>query len=253
MLESFFPAASFDRASQQYSSYNYIQSFVFHRLLSFLQVDKASLVVDIGCASGEHTALLADMFSSTTTIGLDSSNKMISTAKRRFLNPNLQFQHASFDFLERLDKIDLIISNASMQWFEDCHSFFNLISLHRARGSQILLSAFLPQTYWQLAAAIRTCINPDFYIPAESFYSQHYYKELCGQFNLDINLSTFKLSTTFKDVSTLMKTIQQTGVTVADHRLHLNKTRIERLDNFFNEHFGCVRVDFEYILLTTYE
>lgn len=250
MIQSFFPAASFDRVSQTYSSHNFIQSFVFNRLLLFLNLNKASSIVDIGCATGEHTAILADMFPDATVLGLDSSARMISASKHRFLHSNLQFQHANFDFIERLDNIDLLISNASMQWFEDCDSFFKLIALNRAKGARVFLSAFLPQTYWQLAVAIRACVNPDFYIPAESFYSAYYYRALCRRFNLDLNVATYKVSTTFKDVSALLKTIQQTGVTVADHRLNLNKTLIKRLDNFFNEYFGCVRVDFEYILLT---
>ena len=249
MTQSLYSAASFEKAANTYSSFNRIQSYVFSHLLQSYPIKSVDTCVDVGCASGENTHILHTKYKSRNTLGIDSSAAMIKSAQSKLGSSDVRFEHASYDYLSTLSSVDLIVSNVSMQWFESCVLFFKYLSFHQKQGAIVLVSAFLPGTYWQLAKAIRACVNPDFYIPAESFYSESYYSTISKAQDINLDISTHKLSTTFDSVLSLLKSIQLTGVAVPEAKLHLTKTSIKMLEDYFLYHFGAVRVDFEYILM----
>jgi trans-aconitate methyltransferase len=248
-INLFSNSASFNKAASSYSAYNKVQAYVFDQLCKVVKKNRVTNCVDIGCASGENTYKLFKLFNNAHITGIDSSVNMIAKAKEQFSLPNLEFQLASYDYIANLNKVDCIISNVSMQWFENLDNFFERLSLVSSNKPQIVLSAFLPGTYQELAEAIRACVNPDFYIPAESFYSETYYSNLVQEYFPDLTVNLNSVSTTFKSVKELLKTIQLTGVNSPDHRLSLTKSSIKNLENYLLQRHGCIRMTFRYVLI----
>ena len=72
----------------------------------------ARTVVDIGCGSGNSTAVLRDIFPHARILGIDNSPSMIRKARE---------QHSGIDFQlcgaeELVGSYDLLFSNACLQW-----------------------------------------------------------------------------------------------------------------------------------------
>ena len=241
--------ASFNKVASSYGSYNKVQNYVFGQLSEKLIVKNLVRCVDIGCASGENTYKLSKKFNNAHVIGIDSAVNMIAKAKDNFNYPNLEFLLASYYYISKLSHVDCIVSNASMQWFENLDSFFECLSLFSSNTTQIALSAFLPGTYYELADAIRNCVNSDFYIPAESFYSEMYYSNLVQNYLPHLGLHLYSVSTTFKSIRELLQSIQLTGVNSSDHRLSLTKSSINQLETYLLNRFGCFRMTFKYLLI----
>ena len=241
--------ASFNKAASSYSAYSNVQDHVFEHLSQQIISNKITLCVDIGCATGENTYKLSKNFNSARVIGIDSAVNMIAKAKDNFRYPNLEFQLASYIYISKLKHVDCIVSNASMQWFENLDNFFERLSKFSSNKTQIALSAFLPGTYHELAEAIRNCVNPDFYIPAESFYSETYYSNLVQHHLPHLSLHLHSVSTTFKSMRDLLKSIQLTGVNSSDHRLSLTKSSIKKLETYLLNRYGCLRMTFKYLLI----
>jgi trans-aconitate 2-methyltransferase len=72
-------------------------------------------VVDLGCGSGELTATLADRWPAAHIVGIDSSPEMIAEAERRAV-PGLRFTTGDIEAWEPDQPVDVIISNAALQW-----------------------------------------------------------------------------------------------------------------------------------------
>jgi trans-aconitate 2-methyltransferase len=87
----------------------------FVDLLSRVPAGEPTAVVDLGCGPGQLTALLADRWPKAEIVGLDSSPEMIMQAAR-FAGPQLRFQLQDLRDWRPETAVDVIISNATLQW-----------------------------------------------------------------------------------------------------------------------------------------
>ena len=87
----------------------------FVDLLSRLPATQPKVVVDLGCGPGRLTASLADRWPNAQIVGLDSSPEMIMQAKQ-LAGPRLKFQLQDLRDWRPETSVDVIISNATLQW-----------------------------------------------------------------------------------------------------------------------------------------
>jgi trans-aconitate 2-methyltransferase len=88
----------------------------FHDLMSRVGAQTPSYVVDIGCGSGELTALLAQRWPAATVEGVDSSPEMLARAPA---SPGLGFVHADARHWRPERPADVLVSSATMQWVDE--------------------------------------------------------------------------------------------------------------------------------------
>lgn len=99
---------------QQYVRYADERSRPFADLLARVGATSPKRIADIGCGPGTLTALLADRFPDAEIEGIDSSAEMIDAAQPLGTD-RLTFRVAdAVDWSP--DGIDLIVSNATLQW-----------------------------------------------------------------------------------------------------------------------------------------
>jgi len=75
------------------------------------------LIVDLGCGTGQHAALLKRRHPGARVIGLDSSTAMLEQA--RALGADVEWVQADLATWEPDAPVDLIFANASLQWLPD--------------------------------------------------------------------------------------------------------------------------------------
>lgn len=89
----------------------------FLDLTSRLDGLRPSRVVDLGCGTGELTATLASRWPEAEVLGVDSSAEMLAaTAELAAAHPNLSFQRGTIEDWEPDGSVDLVVSNAALQW-----------------------------------------------------------------------------------------------------------------------------------------
>lgn len=85
----------------------------FVELISRIEVDAPSTVVDLGCGPGNLTSLLADRWPNADVTGVDSSAEMIARAD----DSRIGFEVADVrDWVTRPGQVDVIVTNATLQW-----------------------------------------------------------------------------------------------------------------------------------------
>lgn len=75
------------------------------------------LIVDLGCGTGQHAALLKRRHPRARVIGLDSSAAMLEQA--RGLGADVEWVQADLATWAPEEPVDLIFANASLQWLPD--------------------------------------------------------------------------------------------------------------------------------------
>src|SRR4051794_25657986 len=77
----------------QYNKYRDERMQPFHDLVALIKVRPGMRVVDLGCGTGELTAMLAERLPESQVEGVDASASMLSQARPRE-HARLAFRHA---------------------------------------------------------------------------------------------------------------------------------------------------------------
>jgi trans-aconitate 2-methyltransferase len=118
-----------------YNEFKDLRYKPFYDLMDFIKESEATKAIDLGCGTGEQTAILAKKFSKTDFLGIDSSVEMLDKSKTLDAE-NLRFERATVeDIAESNQKWDLIFSNAALQWSDNHEVLFpKLINLIHSKG-----------------------------------------------------------------------------------------------------------------------
>lgn len=97
-------------------------------LLGRVPLPTAARVVDLGCGTGNVTAILRQRYAGAEVLGVDGSDDML--AKARTSVPDARFEAADFAAWTPAAPPDLIYSNAALHWANDHETLFpRLVSL----------------------------------------------------------------------------------------------------------------------------
>lgn len=102
--------------------------FADHRLRPALdllaRIDAAApdRVVDLGCGTGNVTAILAARWPSARTVGVDPSETMLARARSE--HPGLRFEAADAAAWTADPSVDVLYSNAALHWLGDHDALF---------------------------------------------------------------------------------------------------------------------------------
>ncbi|OXA70834.1 trans-aconitate methyltransferase [Flavobacterium aquidurense] len=118
-----------------YNKFKNIRYQPFYDLIDFIKPVNGMKAIDLGCGTGEQTAILADKFKEADFLGVDSSAEMLDQSKA-LESDNLHFRKATTEeTLASGEKWDLIFSNAALQWSNDHETLFTaLIDLVNPKG-----------------------------------------------------------------------------------------------------------------------
>jgi trans-aconitate 2-methyltransferase len=107
----------------QYLRFADERSRPFFDLLGRVAAERPGLVVDLGCGPGQLTATLADRWPEAEVQGIDSAPEMIEAASRLLrepgVSPRLSFRLGDLRDWRPDRPVDVIVSNAVLQWVPD--------------------------------------------------------------------------------------------------------------------------------------
>jgi trans-aconitate 2-methyltransferase len=103
----------------QYHRFADERSQPFVDLIGLVRTDRPlRRAVDLGCGSGELTALAVERLGLIDTVGIDNSPAMLAAAGAH-AGPGLRFDHGDIGGWTSHDDHDLVLANASLQWVAD--------------------------------------------------------------------------------------------------------------------------------------
>ncbi len=114
---------------KEYYSNGLVQHDAAIELSSLLPTTPAS-VLDIGCGSGKVSEFFYSKMKPAKMIAVDKSNNMIDEAINLHPKTSIDYKTYNIETMELNSKFDVIISNSSLQWFEDIHRSLKNIRNH---------------------------------------------------------------------------------------------------------------------------
>jgi trans-aconitate 2-methyltransferase len=126
------PAALWDPA--QYGRFSAERAQPFEDLLALCSPVPGGSVVDLGCGTGELTALAHRRLDAKVTTGLDRSAEMLTAVPVGV--PGLGFVQGDIADWEG-DGVDLVLANASLHWLSDHEGLLARLRASLAPGGQL--------------------------------------------------------------------------------------------------------------------
>ncbi len=122
-----------------YNRFKNIRYRPFFDLAELIQHEPSMKAVDLGCGTGEQTALLAEKFPDAFFYGIDSSGEMLEKSKV-FENERLRFEKATMEeIIAKNETWDLIFSNAALQWSDNHSELFPKLLSKLNSGGQVAI------------------------------------------------------------------------------------------------------------------
>jgi trans-aconitate 2-methyltransferase len=122
----------------QYEKFKTQRAKPFYDLMSLIEKTSINQAVDLGCGTGELTKILFDALKPAKMLGLDSSPEMLAKSEE-FKTQNLTFQLANIANYKPNEKLDLIFSNAAVQWIPNHEELFTKILSWVSNGGQVAI------------------------------------------------------------------------------------------------------------------
>ena len=108
----------------------------FFDLVNRIHLAQAATVVDLGCGPGTLTATLAQRWPTARVLGIDSSPQMIHRASV-LATERVGFALGDLGAWEPAERVDVIVSNAALQWVPDHATLYPALVAKLAPGGSL--------------------------------------------------------------------------------------------------------------------
>jgi trans-aconitate 2-methyltransferase len=121
----------------QYLKYTEERARPFFDLLGRVRCENAAFIADLGCGPGNLTRTLTERWPAARVVGVDNATEMLEQAKASVLPGQLEFIHADISTWSPGRPIDLLVSNAAVQWVPDHDALFTRLAGMLAAGGTL--------------------------------------------------------------------------------------------------------------------
>jgi malonyl-CoA O-methyltransferase len=232
---------AFERAAEDYDAAAVLQREIGRRMLErldYIRIEPRT-VVDLGCGTGLALDHLSRRWRRPRVIALDFAVAMLQRARRRGHWRNRPRPLCAD--IERLpladDSVDLIFSNATLQWANDLGSTF--AELHRVLrpGGLLMFTTFGPDTLAELRMAWAAADGDAHVSP---FLDMHDVGDALvrGRF-ADPVMDVERINVTYPDVFKLMRDLKAIGahnVLSARSRGLTGRRRLRAMEQAYEQH-----------------
>lgn len=150
-------ARRFNRSVTTYQQYASVQKEMAAHLMANLPAGgKIRRILEVGCGTGYLTRLLASRYYSAEIIAIDIAEKMITQARELNDSPRVRFlvgDAEEAENLQQLAPVDLIVSNATIQWLATPEQTVSIWHDLLKPGGLLIASTFGPHTFRELRKA----------------------------------------------------------------------------------------------------
>jgi malonyl-CoA O-methyltransferase len=248
----------FSRAANSYDSYAKVQTEVALKLAAKLppvsKKKEIRSILEIGCGTGNFTALLAARFPGAKIVALDFSPEMIAKARHKLGKNNIDFICAEGEgFLGTAPgkSFELVVSNGSLQWFTDIDKALHDIARILTTGGSMSCSIFGPESLQELGQGLTAIQTLPESLAAQKFpQPERLQRALDHHFN-EGTVEEELLAKEYRSAHDLLLHIKKTGTSGWQPTMQppLTPARVSRLDAWFVKNLGSCRVTYQVFFL----
>ena len=147
----------FDLAAADFDEFDFVHAVTRDGLLARLEpmLLDAKTIVDLGCATGTASKLLAKRFRGAQVIGIDHSPAMLHEAakKKSWFAKSVFIEGSAADIPLAEQSVDIVFCNQLLPWVDDVPSVFNEVNRILRKNGLFLFASLGPDSFSELQRA----------------------------------------------------------------------------------------------------
>lgn len=238
----------FSQKASQYDLYADLQRNMGSHLIQIAGLnknEKGRKILDVGCGTGYMTHILSDIFPNGTFTLIDLSEGMLDICRIKFDNLDVSYLCTDAEDVNLQSKYDLIISNATFQWFNNLSKTVSKLVDHLNRSGILLFSTFGEKTFRELhishsLAMKNMCLNHK-YAPGQKFQSMDSIKQIVYKAfkrRVELYFEEEVLSVYFDSVRDFFKHVRNIGANNSSKHIHRSPGMIKELIKVYENRFS---------------
>lgn len=229
-------ANNFSKSSKNYDKYAIIQKHMAKKLIEHLDEDSYGNILEIGCGTGILTDYILDKNLFSILDLCDISSEMLQKVKKKYKDKINSYILGDIEELELNQKYDLIISNASFQWFNNLEKTLEKLLKALNPGGLLLFSTFGEKTYRELEISFK--ILGEKYKYSQDFPKFSYFK------NKGYKVYEEILEEEYKSLMDFFKAVKGVGASSAEtDKKPITKNIIKKVEEeYLNLYGGKIKV-----------
>ena len=235
-------AGNFSKSAVSYDDHAAIQRKCAEKLISLMQGDKFSRILEIGCGTGIYTRLLRKAFTGAHITAIDISEDMLKVAREKLDGENISYVVADGENIPREGKFDLITSNASFQWFENLTGAVEMFSGALTGGGTLCFSMYGPETFREFKEVLSEHFGRRKWLSSSRFTSFEQMEALIERYfgNTDMTEECFPAE--FFSLWDFLKDVKHSGTRGEGlgSSTFLGKYAIREMERTYIEKFGSI-------------
>ncbi len=184
--------AHFSRSAWHYDQYTKVQKKMAQELINNLKKDSFfpgpdCRILDLGCGTGFLTRQLRDLFPQAQITAVDLAPGMLAVARQKLADPRIEFLCGDVEEMVFSEKYDLIISNATFQWFNNLAATLQKLTSNLKPEGSFFFATFGAETFRELHQAFHRAkaeLNLNLeenLLPGQKFYGLSDLIRICQQ------------------------------------------------------------------------
>lgn len=234
MIDKHHARRAFARAAEAYDEAAVLQREIGRRMqerLGYIRL-QPKMIVDVGAGTGEASASLLKCYPKASVIALDFALPMLQRAKRRgrILRRPLPLCADLEQLPLAAHSVDIIYSNAALQWSSDLSSTFREFRRVLRPGGMLMFTTFGPDTLKELRSAWS---QVDGETHVSSFVDMHDVGDMLVEAQFaDPVIDAEQITMTYESVDQLMRDIKSIGAQNAAAVRNKGLTGKKRMQQF---------------------
>jgi malonyl-CoA O-methyltransferase len=238
----------FGAAAATYDTGADVQRAVARDLLALCPQDTFS-ILEIGCGTGNYTALLHEAFPNGRITATDVSPEMVQTASKKISSDRVRFLAAGAHAYPG-GPYDLITANAALHWLPDLNGSLARFSESLHPGGCLVFSYFGRETYRELRSALTKTLATEVTLPSDSFSTPNGLAATLQRHFGDCEIQTIEYKEDFASVRELLANIRATGTqgAGASPKIAWTPGLLKRVERQYLEQFGTITATYQVTL-----
>ncbi|MFZ5988075.1 MAG: malonyl-ACP O-methyltransferase BioC [Bacillota bacterium] len=259
----------FSRNAANYDAYAKVQKKMADELLKMISLDfnnKSGYldILDIGCGTGYLTKQLVSYCPNARITAVDIAPGMIEYAKEKLKECNIEFQCVDIEEVKLNKKFDMIISNATFQWFNNLKGTIQMLGQMLEDNGWLAFSTFGHMTFNELNCSheiAREKLKMDGeFPPSQKFFRPEEIFGICKE-NVGVDFTnTYKIDIKesleyeyFNSVREFLDSVRKIGANNSNKSHRANTSLTKEMIRTYEEMYkinGLIRATYHCIFIT---
>ncbi len=240
-------ARNFSRRAESYDRYSSVQDECALQLASMVRGGGFSMILDVGCGTGNFTRLLRENFPGAGITAVDISGDMVRVARGKLDASGVDFMVKDATEPGLRPGFDLISSNAAFHWFKGLEETLGLYRGLLADGGVIAFSIFGPLTFYELERSLKDVDGRNVSITSCDFAAEDEVRAVMNRLFKPGSVQERLYEEEYESLRDLLRKIKYTGTGGygPEERRIWTRQRLESVERAYLKRFRSIRATYQ--------